>query len=786
MHPKRRLVAALATVVFLSLTGTASATVSTYDSFTEFTSGVLLENHTGETGATWARHPSYAATPLTIANGQVWGSQGALYYASGVPSTNEYSVVAQLWVASNSGSTGLVARASTTADTYYRGGYNASTGKWELSKCVSSACTVLSSSPATLDTGGGYQFQLQVLNSQKTLYVSGVPVASSADNTITQTGRAGIRTGPGVVNSTTGYQLDEFEAYSEADTSITAGPSGATSNASPSFSFASSPTGGTFECDLDAAGGEDSWIPCTSPTTYSGLTQGTHTFRVRATVAGTTDSTPATRSFTVDTTAPNTTITSGPSGATSSTAPSFGFSSTEAGSFQCKLDGPGATVGTYAACTSPKAYSGLAQGSYTVSVRATDTAGNPDASPATRSFTVDTTAPDTTITAGPSGQTTSTAPSFSFSSNESGATFECKLDGPAATVGAYGACTSPKAYSSLANGSYTFSVRAKDAAANTDATPATSSFTVSPCNQTASPGGPITTPNGLVAALSPGQTGCLRAGTYSDAATETAVDKLNVTLMSYPGELATIKGRVVVKGTGDGVTIKDLRLDGVNTSNNPSPTINGTDVTIAHNDISNRDLANPSTGGGICVHPSLYSGSSGDRFIIERNRIHDCGVLPANTVDQGIYVADAGNGIIRNNVIYDVANRGIQFRVSAHDNEAYNNTIDGNAPNVLYGGPAANNVVHDNIISNSLRYNVEQYQLTGSGNVLRDNCLWASTGSSFYDQGGTGIDPGLVGKITITGNVVQNPSYVNRAGKDFRDTNAACAGKGAPDDVAMP
>ena len=80
----------------------------------------------------------------------------------------------------------------------------------------------------------------------------------------------------------------------------------------------------------------------------------------------------------------------------------------------------------------------------------------------------DTTAPDTTITSGPADPSTSTSASLAFASTESGSTFECKLDS-----GAFAACTSPKAYSGLSTGSHTFSVRATDAAGNTDASPAT-------------------------------------------------------------------------------------------------------------------------------------------------------------------------------------------------------------------------------------------------------------------------------------------------------------------------
>ena len=84
----------------------------------------------------------------------------------------------------------------------------------------------------------------------------------------------------------------------------------------------------------------------------------------------------------------------------------------------------------------------------------------------------------------PSGVTTGTAPSFTFAA-EAGATFECKLDTPAG-AGSYAACTSPPAYTTTVNGAYTFSVRASDAAGNTDATPATRSFTITA--PTASPG----------------------------------------------------------------------------------------------------------------------------------------------------------------------------------------------------------------------------------------------------------------------------------------------------------
>jgi acid phosphatase type 7 len=92
----------------------------------------------------------------------------------------------------------------------------------------------------------------------------------------------------------------------------------------------------------------------------------------------------------------------------------------------------------------------------------------------------DTTPPETTITAGPAeGSTTTQAnASFSFASSEANSAFSCQLDG-----GGFLPCTSPKTYNSLSNASHTFDVTATDAAGNTDATPATRTWTVNATTQ---------------------------------------------------------------------------------------------------------------------------------------------------------------------------------------------------------------------------------------------------------------------------------------------------------------
>ncbi|HEX9696755.1 MAG TPA: Ig-like domain-containing protein [Actinomycetota bacterium] len=289
---------------------------------------------------------------------------------------------------------------------------------------------------------------------------------------------------------------------SPPETTILTGPSGTVGSGDATFTFTSDDATATFECQIDGAG----YAACVSPKSYTGLTTGEHTFHVRARdAAGNVDASPAARTWTVDVTAPDTTITGGPSAATSSTSASLTFTATEAGAtFECSLD-----AAPFTSCTSPASYAGLTEAAHTFQVRATDAAGNTDATPASRSWTVDTTPPDTMITAGPSGPTASASASLSFTSPDAGATFACSLDAAPFT-----ACTSPVAYNGLADGSHTFAVRASDAAGNADPTPASRSWTV----DTASP---VTTidsaPSGSVASTSasisfhssePGSTHC--------------------------------------------------------------------------------------------------------------------------------------------------------------------------------------------------------------------------------------------------------------------------------------
>jgi len=344
-----------------------------------------------------------------------------------------------------------------------------------------------------------------------------------------------------------------------------------------------------------------------------------------------------------DTTPPDTSITSGPTGTTTSTSASLGFSATEVGSsFECKLDS-----GSWASCVSLKAYSGLTVGSHQFSARAKDAAGNIDASPAALSWTVeatpppppaDTTAPDTSIIGGPASTTTSTSASFAFSATET-SSFECKLDS-----GSWASCASPKSYSGLTVGSHQFSVRAKDTAGNVDGTPATQSWTVeaalpppppppiSDCTSTVSS---VSAAQSAVSSAAAGSVVCLANGSYSKVTLNASKTVPGVTLQAQNPGQATIEGAslsgshltlagfistgsIVVQPGATAMTIEHNRITGGGQGIDAGPT---TTTTINDTRIIGNQLIGPF--GEDAIHLNRYHDSDGDGLgiLIEGNEI---------------------------------------------------------------------------------------------------------------------------------------------------------------------
>ncbi len=348
----------------------------------------------------------------------------------------------------------------------------------------------------------------------------------------------------------------DVDVTAPATPTIDSHPPDPSASTSASFTF-SGESGASFLCQLDGGG----FSACTSPKNYSGLSQGAHSFQVKARDAAGNDSAVTTYGWTIDSIPPAApTIGSHPADPTNSTSASFTFSGESGASFLCELDGGG-----FSACTIPKGYSGLAEGAHSFQVKGVDAVGN-ESSPSSFNWTIDTTAPAApTIGSHPPDPSTSTSASFTFS-GESGATFFCELDG-----GGFSACTSPKAYSGLGEGAHSFSVKATDAAGNESAVttyawtidttpPATPSIDSHPADPTNSTNADFTFSGesglsflcqldggGFSACTSPKSYSGLGEGPHTfqvkardDAGNESAVSSFNWTIDTAPPSAPTI------------------------------------------------------------------------------------------------------------------------------------------------------------------------------------------------------------------------------------------------------
>lgn len=152
----------------------------------------------------------------------------------------------------------------------------------------------------------------------------------------------------------------------------------------------STPTeGATFECKLvKKPATTPDFAACPGSTqgsaSYTGLTDGTYEFSVRAVDAdGNKDATPETFTWTVDTTAPETVLTSRPRFWVLARKATFGLDVVPPDvksdmTFQCYLDGAGRPCPTVT----------FAPGTHTFGAAATDQAGNADETPVTHTFTM--------------------------------------------------------------------------------------------------------------------------------------------------------------------------------------------------------------------------------------------------------------------------------------------------------------------------------------------------------------------------------------------------------------
>jgi subtilase family serine protease len=232
-----------------------------------------------------------------------------------------------------------------------------------------------------------------------------------------------------------------------------------------------------------------SWSAFTSDTThaFAGLAQGAHLFSVKSMdTDGQEDPTPATRTFTLDRTAPTVSITQGPQdGGWSQSTVTFGWlgldNLTPTGQIGYSYRMDGAAWSAFCDSTG-RSWTGLAVGAHLLELKTKDLAGNIQDPVLGVEFTVDITSPDTDITQAPADSSWVTVASvpLTWTGTDSQApintlAYASRLDG--GIYAAYGAAVTDT-LTDLAEGFHRVRVRAKDPAGNVDATPDSMSFFV--------------------------------------------------------------------------------------------------------------------------------------------------------------------------------------------------------------------------------------------------------------------------------------------------------------------
>ncbi|MGZ4195153.1 MAG: right-handed parallel beta-helix repeat-containing protein [Solirubrobacteraceae bacterium] len=293
-------------------------------------------------------------------------------------------------------------------------------------------------------------------------------------------------------------------------------------------------------------------------------------------------------------------------------------------------------------------------------------------------------------------------------------------------------------------------------------------------------GSPFASVGKLDSALAPGQTGCLRAGSYGSTSTWVKIyasgsPTRQITITSYPGESATVRGYVDIEGSY--TTLSRLSIDGSNTfytqvrdgTSCPAP-VSQPLVIGGQNDVLEYDDYFQSV-------PSLRSNGIGigfwgnaDNTIIRYSKIHDVGQCEA--YDHLIYLSHGNNVQIYDNWLYnDPHGRGVQLYPAPTNARVFDNVIDHAGEGFVIGNEAGDTVtgnqIYNNVITNSTGLPTENIP----GEAIHDLFIGTpGTGNSFHDNIQYG-NPGGMGRLTAVSaynNASANPQLIDPAKQNFQ------------------
>jgi hypothetical protein len=303
------------------------------------------------------------------------------------------------------------------------------------------------------------------------------------------------------------------------------------------------------------------------------------------------------------------------------------------------------------------------------------------------------------------------------------------------------------------------------------------------------PGQSVSQPHAARLSAEPGQTGCLRAGTYGSISTwhniaTNGTPSGQITITPYPGEHAKVVGWVDVEASY--TTISGLEIDGSNNfydqeragTNCPYPvsqglTINGSNDTFEDNDYYQSVASLRGDGIGIGW------GGEANNTIIRDNKIHDVG--QCEDYDQIIYLAKGQNVQISNNWLWnDPHGWGIQVYPGASGAHIFDNVIDSAGSGFTVGGSSAtsgNQITH-NVVLNSTGLPRANLQ----GVAISDYWEGAPGTSNNFTDNDSYRNPNGISRVTAvhtSGNISDAPDFADTAAHDYQvDPGSPVAGWG--------
>jgi hypothetical protein len=277
---------------------------------------------------------------------------------------------------------------------------------------------------------------------------------------------------------------------------------------------------------------------------------------------------------------------------------------------------------------------------------------------------------------------------------------------------------------------------------------------------------PFTTAQALIDALLPGQTGCLRGGTY-DLNGELRFSNggspgAPITLEGYPGETARLEGGPVYIPSGSNdVAITHVHIDTTGVGQV------GIQIMSADDELTHDNITNGNTPGSCVILGSDTGWGQATDTLIANDVVHQCGYNPGDPFeDHGIYDDNTVGVTIADNTFWGIPyGWGVQLYPNAHGTQVTHNVINNRGQGVVIGGnssyASSDNVVAYNVISTTFGgYALRSWWggAVGASNLAERNCL--------YSPRALVIARPTLG-FSAVGNVIARPRYADPAKHNF-------------------